>query len=149
MKLLIKKINPDAKTPYYGSEYAAGIDLCTYETHVVPANSRKLIPTGICIQWVGENEDEDPQEYYLRIAPRSGLSVKNCIDIGAGVCDVDYRGEIKVCLINNSQVDFIISHGDRIAQGILERINKFNSIDVVEELGETKRGEDGFGSTGK
>ncbi len=148
MKLLIKKLYPDAIVPTYGSEYAAGLDLCAYGEYIVPANSRKLISTGICIQWVGETPEENPLEYYFRIGSRSGLAVKYCIDIGAGVCDSDYRGEIKVCFINNYGVDYKISHGDRIAQGILERINRFKSIKVVDELGETIRGEGGFGSTG-
>lgn len=144
MKLLIKKLYQDAVIPTYGSKSAAGLDLCAYGEYIVPANSRKLISTGICIQWIGEN----PNEYYFRIGARSGLSVKNCIDIGAGVCDEDYRGEIKVCFINNNDIDFKISHGDRIAQGILERINRFSSIEIVDELIETLRGGDGFGSTG-
>jgi len=148
MKLLIKKLYPDVVTPSYGSEFAAGLDLNADGEYIVSAKSRKLIGTGICIQWVGETPDENPFDYYFRIGPRSGLAVKNWIDIGAGVCDVDYRGEIKVCFINNSDKDYVISHGDRIAQGILERINRFGTIEIVEELGETTRGTDGFGSTG-
>lgn len=84
---------------------------------------------------------------YFRIAPRSGLAVKG-IDVGAGVIDCDYRGPVKVLLINNSKSDFEVKKGDRIAQGIFERIVEviFNQTD---NLGETKRGEGGFGSTGK
>jgi dUTP pyrophosphatase len=148
MKLLIKKLYTDVIIPSYGSEFAAGLDLCAYGSYTVPANSRQLISTGICIQWEAETPEENPLEYYFRIGPRSGLSVKNSIDIGAGICDVDYRGEIKVCFINNSLYDYEIINGSRIAQGILERINRFSSIEVVEELGETKRGVGGFGSTG-
>jgi dUTP pyrophosphatase len=148
MKLLIKKLYPDVIAPSYGTDFAAGLDICAYGEYNVPKKSRKLISTGICIQWVAEKHDENPLEYYFRIGPRSGLSVKNWIDIGAGICDVDYRGEIKVCFINNNDVDYNISHGDRIAQGILERINRFGSIQVVDELEETKRGDCGFGSTG-
>ena len=152
MKLLIKKLYSDALTPSYGSKGAAGLDLCAYGTHIVQARTRKLIPTGLSIQWVIDNTDinnENPENYYFRIAPRSGLTVKHCIDIGAGVVDSDYRGEIKVCFINNSDTDYSITHGDRIAQGILERIKHFDSIEVVDELIETDRGECGFGSTGK
>lgn len=147
MKLNIKKLYPDAQIPTYGSKYAAGLDLYAYGEYNIPAKTRKLISTGICIQWI--SDDENPIDYYFRIAPRSGLSVKNCIEIGAGVIDSDYRGEIKICFINNSDSDYSIAHGDRIAQGILEKIKHFTSIDVVDELIETDRGESGFGSSGK
>lgn len=153
MKLLIKKLHPDAIIPTYGSDGAAGLDLCAYGAYTIPAKSRKLISTGIAIQWVNNTFDDTtselPENYYFRIAPRSGLSVKNSIDIGAGVVDSDYRGEVKVCFINNSNTDYAIAHGDRIAQGILERIKRFSPIEVVDELIETKRGDGGFGSTGK
>ena len=85
----------------------------------------------------------------MRIAPRSGLSVKNNIDIGAGVVDYDYRGEIFVCFINNdNDKTYSIKKGDRIAQMILERINRFENIYVVDNHTETSRGTGGFGSTG-
>jgi dUTP pyrophosphatase len=152
MKLLIKKICSDVIVPSYGSSFAAGLDLHAYGDHLVEPNQRKLISTGLYIQWVATSStipEENPDEYYLRIAPRSGLSVKNSIDIGAGVIDSDYRGEIKICLINNSNQPFQINHGDRIAQGILERIKRFESIEIVDDLTETERGHGGFGSTGK
>ena len=85
----------------------------------------------------------------MRIAPRSGLSVKNSIDIGAGVIDYDYRGEIMICFINNSDKDYLINHGDKIAQALLERIDRFDIIEEVEELSSTLRNQNGFGSTGK
>ena len=152
MKLLVKKLYPDTIIPTYGSKGAAGLDLSAYGEHMVPARTRKLIQTGLCVQWINDTDietEEKVEDYYLRIAPRSGLSVKHSIDIGAGVVDSDYRGEVKVCFINNSDSDYQIAHGDRIAQGILERIERFSSIDVVDELVETTRGEGGFGSTGK
>lgn len=145
MKLLIKKLNSNVITPSYGSLYSAGLDLHSNGDYNVMAKSRMLISTGICIEWTGDNS----QEYYLRIAPRSGLSVKNSIDIGAGVIDYDYRGELKICFINNSDTNYIISHGDRIAQCILERINRFDIIEEVDDLSLTLRESGGFGSTGK
>ena len=152
MKLLVKKTYPDAILPSYGSSGAAGLDLCAYGEHFVQPRERKLIPTGICVEWKPSYLDdyiEKPCEYYLRIAPRSGLAVKHCVDIGAGVIDFDYRGEIKICIINNSNTEeYHIVHGDRIAQGVLERIKRFESIKQVDELGETIRGAEGFGSTG-
>lgn len=156
MRLLIKKLYPDALIPSYGSKGAAGVDLCAYGEYIIPARTRKLVSTGISIQWVIDDMTDQnnvhtygPEDYYFRIAPRSGLSVKNCIEIGAGVVDSDYRGEVKVCFINNSDSDYSISHGDRIAQGILERIKRFSSIEMVNDLDHTNRGEGGFGSTGK
>lgn len=153
MKLLIKKLYQRALIPTYGSEGAAGLDLCAYEDHIVPPRTRKLISTGISIQWISSNNNdvvnENPEDYYFRIAPRSGLTVKYCIEIGAGVIDSDYRGEVKVCFINNSDSPYFISHGDRIAQGILERIKRFDTIEEVDELIKTDRGDGGFGSTGK
>lgn len=148
MKLLIVKACPDVVTPSYGSSCAAGLDISSYGSHTIPSKSRMLIPTGLRIQWVEEDGLEKPDEYYLRLAPRSGLSVKNSIDIGAGVIDYDYRGDVKVLLINNSDKDFVINHGDRIAQAILEKCKKFNKIELVEQLTDTVRGEGGFGSTG-
>jgi len=148
MKLLVKKLNMDIITPTYGSVGSAGLDISDFGDYVVPSKSRKLISTGLFIQWVPTKSNENPSDYYFRIAPRSGLSVKHCIEIGAGVVDSDYRGELKVCFVNNSEQDYKISNGDRIAQGILEKINKFSSIEIVDELDATTRGEGGFGSTG-
>ena len=144
MNLFIKKLNKDSILPSYGSKYSAGLDINAYGDHIVKSKSRKLIPTGISIEWHGT----DAQNHYMRIAPRSGLSVKNSIDIGAGVVDYDYRGEIFVCFINNGENDYNINSGDRIAQMILERINRFDKINEIEEHSSTERGESGFGSTG-
>lgn len=150
MKLLVKKLHSDVITPSYGNKYDAGLDLSAYGEHIVKAKTRQLIPTGLCVQWTSDETDCDvsADEYYFRIAPRSGLSVKHSIDIGAGVIDSSYRGEIKICFINNSEHDFGICNGDRIAQGILEKIKTFTSIEVVDELNTTERGNGGFGSTG-
>jgi len=144
MKLNIKKLYDDSILPQYGSAYAAGLDLTSYVDTVIEPRSRKLISTGISISW------DSKDEYYMRIAPRSGLSVKNNIDIGAGVVDNDYRGEIFVCFINNdNEKSYVIKKGDRIAQMILTRIERFDIIDIVDDHSTTLRGERGFGSTGK
>ena len=145
MKLNIKKLHNDVSLPKYGSEFAAGLDICSYIDCDIEPNSRKLIPTGISISWEGDNDTK----YYLRVAPRSGLSVKNNIDIGAGVIDYDYRGEIFVCFINNHNTDiYKIKKGDRIAQLILTKIDNFIEITEVENHKDTKRGINGFGSSG-
>ena len=112
MDLKVKRLVSNAKLPIYGSEYAAGLDLFTSntETILVQPLSRAVIPTGISLEW------SDP-DYYVRIAPRSGLSVKNSIDIGAGVIDWDYRGEIKIVVINNHKdIDFEVLPNMKIAQ---------------------------------
>lgn len=145
MKLNIKKLFDDVLLPKYGSEFAAGLDICSYIDINIAPNTRKLIPTGISISWEGK----DAQKYYLRVAPRSGLSVKNDIDIGAGVIDYDYRGEIFICFINNHKTNtYTVKKGDRIAQLILTKIDHFTEISEVEFHEETQRGVNGFGSTG-
>lgn len=145
MNLQVKKLNEDSIIPTYGSNYAAGLDLYAYGDFTIEKNSRRPIPTGISIEWNGD----DAENYYMRIAPRSGLSVKKSIDIGAGVVDYDYRGQIFVCIINNGNEDYEIKSGDRIAQMILEKIKRFNKIEEILEHSNTDRGEGGFGSTGK
>ena len=88
-----------------------------------------------------------PKDTYARVAPRSGLAWKHFIDVGAGVVDYDYRGNVGVILFNHSDVDFEVKHGDRVAQLILERIAPPEVLEV-EDLDDTARGAGGFGSTG-
>ena len=107
-------MNVNAKLPVRGSSGAAGYDLSAAESAVVPAHGKCLVKTGIAIAI--------PPDCYGRIAPRSGLAIKRFIDVGAGVIDSDYRGEIGVVLFNFSDEDFCISMGDRIAQLIFEKI---------------------------
>ena len=137
------KLDENAKMPEYGSEYAAGIDLFSSNTEdiIIQPKNRKLISTGLYISW------DDPK-YYMRIAPRSGLSVKNCIDVGAGVIDYDYRGELKILLINNSNdKEFVVSKNMKIAQMIPTKMTRLN-LNITDNLEETVRGNGGFGSTG-
>lgn len=89
-----------------------------------------------------------PEGCYGRIAPRSGLAVKNFIDVGAGVVDSDYRGNVGVILFNFSDVDFQVKRGDRVAQLICEKIEFPELVEEKENLSETARGNGGFGSTG-
>ena len=152
MRLNIKKLTEDAQIPQYGSVAAAGMDLFSAVDIVVPPQTRKLVSTGISVSWQTQEgrPDETPEKYYLRIAPRSGLSVKSNIDIGAGVVDSDYRGEIFVCFINNSlDKEYAIQRGDKIAQMILTRFEQFSEVVLVDGHMETVRGVGGFGSTGR
>jgi dUTP pyrophosphatase len=140
-KLRVKKLIPEAHLPIKGSEHAAGYDLLAAAPQRVPAKGKALVSTGIAMAI--------PTGNYGRIAPRSGLAAKNFIDVGAGVIDSDYRGEVKVLLFNFSDVEFVVNPGDRIAQLIVEKYTRTEIEDVVEgDLDSTERGAGGFGSTG-
>ncbi|CAG8479818.1 12754_t:CDS:2 [Funneliformis mosseae] len=137
--LLVKRLTSKAKLPFRGSGQAAGYDLFSAADIVIPAEGKALVPTDISIGI--------PEGTYGRVAPRSGLALKNFLDCGAGVIDSDYRGPLGVLLFNHSKRDHQVKEGDRIAQLILERIRTPNVIEV-DELGGTERGLNGFGSTG-
>jgi dUTP pyrophosphatase len=129
--------------PAYETAHAAGMDLRADLEEIIflrPAE-RKLVPTGLFI--------ELPEGYEAQIRPRSGLAFKHGIGIvnSPGTIDADYRGEIKVLLINHSDQAFEIKTGDRIAQMVIARHEKV-SWQAVEELDETTRGTGGFGHTG-
>lgn len=137
--MLVKLLTDSAQVPARQSEGAAGYDIFSDEDIALFPGERKLVSTGIALVV--------PNSYYGRIAPRSGMAVKKKIDVGAGVVDSDYRGEVKVLLLHNGRDVEHIKKGDRIAQLILEKIG-FSEIEVVEELPDTVRGDGGFGSTG-
>lgn len=132
----------NAVVPARGTPGSAGYDLSACEPATIPAFGRGLVDTGIVIQI--------PMDCYARIAPRSGLAVKHGIQVGAGVVDSDWRGNIKVLLINTGTEPFVVEPGMRIAQLVLERIYtpEWTVVPTVEELTETERGANGFGSTG-
>jgi len=167
--LSVKRLHPDAKLPTKGSAAAAGYDLYALvpdedrqRSEAVPVTndsgvecenddfsrvlfiepgSRLLVRTGLAVIV--------PDDFcYARIAPRSGLAAKFCVDVGAGVVDADYRGEVLVLLINNGTSPYKVTHGDRIAQLILESIVQSEVVEV-DTLEDTFRGSNGFGSTGK
>lgn len=141
-QFLIKFLTETAKAPILGSDHAAGYDLhadTPKEDIVIPAKGKAIIPTGIAMAI--------PINFYGRIAPRSGLAWKHFIDVGAGVIDRDYRGPVGVVLYNFGEEDFIVKHGDRIAQMILTHCATPIPI-ITEELPDTVRGEGGYGSTG-
>ena len=130
--------------PEYKTEGSAGMDLYdngTFETTIAPLQ-RVLVPTGIFISL--------PKGYEAQIRPRSGLAAKNGITVlnTPGTIDSDYRGEIKVMLINLSKENFVLKPGERIAQMVIAKHERVE-WEKVEELDETDRGDGGFGSTGK
>jgi dUTP pyrophosphatase len=137
-QLKIKKIHVDAIVPFLADPGCAGYDIFSTDDVEIYSNTRKLVPTGISTEF--------SSNYYLRIAPRSGLSVKG-IDIGAGVIDSSYRGEIKVLIINNSESNVYFPKGSKIAQLIMECCQQ-PEIVVSEILSVTNRNQGGFGSTG-
>jgi dUTP pyrophosphatase len=148
MEINFRKLNEDAKIPTYGTNQAIGMDLSSCEDTIIEPHCWKVVKTGLAVSWCGNSLNfDDPSNYYLRIAPRSGLAVKHGIFINAGVIDFDYRGEIGVVVHNSNKETFVVSKGDRIAQCILERATR-PKIREVNELTETERGGRGFGSTG-
>ncbi|XP_042220065.1 deoxyuridine 5'-triphosphate nucleotidohydrolase-like [Homarus americanus] len=121
--LLFKKLSGNAITPSKGSKLASGFDLCSAYYIVIPGQGKALIKTDIQV--------ELPEDCYGRVAPRSGLSWKNHIDVGAGVIDRDYRGNVGVVLFNHAKTDFEVKNGDRVAQLICEKI-VYPDIEEVE-----------------
>ena len=142
--LKIKKLHEDAIIPIRAHETDVGYDLCSIENYKIGPGTRKLISTGISLQL--PSTDDDNIQVYGRIAPRSGLSHKHGIDVFAGVIDPGYTGEIKVILFNSSKDMFKINKGNKIAQLLLTPVVT-PSVFEVEELNNTDRSSDGFGST--
>jgi dUTP pyrophosphatase len=136
----IKKLSGNATLPSKANDGDAGWDLYASESLVILPSSRMLVGTSVAIVI--------PSGSVGLIWPRSGLAVKQGIDIFAGVIDAGYRGEIKVCLFNSSNEDVKITEGDRIAQLLVQKINHV-TFKESETLSETFRGEGGFGSSGK
>ena len=149
MKLIVKTLSETAKLPSYGSSAAAGLDVRSDEDCVIGAGERKCIGTGICIEWIKNDEnDENPEDFYMRIGARSGLAIKKGINVFGGIVDFDFRGEYKIILHNSGNEEFIVNKNDRIAQLLLTRITRCSEIVLQTELSQTERGEGGFGSTG-
>lgn len=144
MKLNIVNKSDNA-LPNYETVNSAGMDLRAYLPDgqmVIKPLQRVLVPTGLFL--------EIPVGYEGQVRPRSGLAIKNGITVlnSPGTIDADYRGEIKVILINLSDTDFVINSGDRIAQLIIAKCEQMKIVEV-ESLSETERGAGGFGHTGK
>ena len=142
-KILIKRLSKNIPLPKYETEGSSGMDLTANVNKVIEIQPGKseIIPTGLALSI--------PKNYEIQIRPRSGLAAKNQISVlnTPGTIDEDYRGEIKVILINLGEKKFKIEKGLRIAQMVLCPIIKAE-LEEVDELDETKRGSGGFGSTG-
>uniref|UniRef100_A0A0A9ZBI7 Deoxyuridine 5'-triphosphate nucleotidohydrolase n=1 Tax=Lygus hesperus TaxID=30085 RepID=A0A0A9ZBI7_LYGHE len=134
------KLTENAHAPSKGSELAAGYDLKSAYDYTIPARGKELVKTDIQIQV--------PEGCYGRVAPRSGLAWKHHIDVGAGVIDADYTGNVGIVMFNHGPEDFKVKAGDRVAQLICEKIC-YPDIQEVKTVDETKRGAGGFGSTGQ
>ena len=134
----VQRLIEDARIPTIGSKFTAGHDLHSIKSLSIPAHGRTLIKTGLA--------NTVPSGTYGRIAPRSGLAT-NRISVDAGVIDANYRGELKVLLVNHGNSDYQIKTENRIAQPIVEKIIDQDWEDV-DMLDETDRADKGFGSTG-
>ena len=144
VKVLVKKLNPKVQLPVYKTSGASGMDLMAFidKPIKIAPNSSSLIPTGLSIAF--------SEDYEVQIRPRSGLAAKNNITVlnTPGTIDSDYRGEIKIILFNHGNQEFIINNNDRVAQMIFTPVIKMN-LEETDNLPDSIRGKDGFGSTGK
>jgi dUTP pyrophosphatase len=129
--------------PAYASEGAAGADVCAAleADLVLRPGARAAVPTGLCV--------EVPRGYELQVRPRSGLALREGVGLlnSPGTIDSDYRGEIKIILVNHGSQDVMVRRGDRIAQLVLAPVAS-GVFEEAETLAPTERGESGFGSTG-
>ena len=129
--------------PAYETEHAAGMDLRAAEDAILPPGGRALVATGFAIAL--------PHGFEAQVRPRSGLAARHGVTVlnAPGTIDADYRGEIKVILINHGDQAFAIKRGDRIAQMIVAPVTHATLVPVDGELSATARGTGGFGSTGR
>ncbi len=134
--------NEEISLPEYGTPFSAGADLRASEAAVLLPGERASIPTGLRI--------EIPEGYEAQVRPRSGLAIRHGVTIlnAPGTIDSDYRGEIRVLLINHGQEAFTIEPGDRIAQIVVAPVSRI-FWQQAGSLEESARGEGGFGSTGR
>lgn len=146
MKLFIKKLSENAVVPQRQTEFSAGYDLsaCCDEPITVKAGQTVKVHTGVAMEIDGDKNTVGLIYARSGIATKFGIAPANCV----GVIDWDYRGELIVALHNSSENDFVINHGERIAQLVLAPVFT-PEVEVVDELSDTDRGAGGFGSTNK
>lgn len=133
--------NDDLPLPDYASQGAAGMDVVAAEDAAIAPGMRHAVATGLALAI--------PSGFEIQVRPRSGLALKNGVTVpnAPGTIDSDYRGELKVILINLGDTTFVVQRGDRIAQLVLAPVTRASWLEV-EELDPTARGAGGFGSTG-
>jgi dUTP pyrophosphatase len=138
----VARRGPPLPLPAYASEGAAGLDLRADEGSTLAPGERRLVPTGLAL--------ELPPGHEGQVRPRSGLAVRHGIGMvnAPGTIDADYRGEVGVVLVNLGKEPFEVKRGDRIAQLVVAPVARVEVVEV-EALGESGRGEGGFGSTGR
>lgn len=138
--LKIKKLVEDAKIPTYAHTGDAGLDFFAYQTVTIKPGESHSIKTGIAV--------EIPESYVGLVWDKSGLSMNHGLKVLGGVIDSSFRGEVVMSLFNLSQKEYTLEKGQKIAQMIIQKFEEV-IVNEVEELSETSRGEEGFGSTGK
>lgn len=136
------KINPEGKLPEYQTEHASGADAFSAADAILEPGAVALVPTGLFL--------EIPQGYEVQVRPRSGLALKHGVTVlnAPGTIDADYRGEVKIILVNHGKAPFHIKKGDRIAQLVAHKVERM-TFEKTEKLEDSARGHGGFGSTGK
>ncbi len=143
-ELRVTKLRSEAQLPVRATPKAAGLDLraCLEDPLTLWPGKHALVPTGIAIALPASHEGQ--------VRPRSGLAAKHGVTVlnAPGTIDEDYRGEVKVILVNHGTEPFVIEHGERIAQLVIAPV-VYADVAEVASLDETERGEGGFGSTGK
>jgi len=148
MLLKVKKLSSEARLPEKNNDSDSGYDFFVLKdggwggpsSYTLKTGERKLFSTGIAL--------ELPDGYGMLLKDRSGLSVKEGLHVLAGVIDNGYRGEVKICLTNISNIAVRISDGQKIAQGVLHQVPVCEVKEIKDHLSETKRGDKGFGSSG-
>lgn len=141
IEVKFKKLHQEAQLPIYATEEAAGMDVRSVADMAIGKGQYAMIPTGLSV--------EIPKGWELQVRPRSGLAAKNGVTVlnSPGTVDSDYRGEIKVLLINHGEYTFSVKSGDRIAQLVLAKAPQASIVEV-KEIAVTERNSGGFGSTG-
>lgn len=144
LEVKVKKLSDDAVIPEYKTKGAAGFDLATNEDILIPSNTSNfnsaIAGTGLAF--------EIPEGYELEIRGRSGNAFKYRVFSFNGTIDADYRGEVKLLLMNFGDKSITFKKGERVAQGVIKKIDQVKFVEV-DELSDTDRGENGLGSTGK
>ena len=142
LRVPVRRLDTTLPLPVYAQEGDAGLDLHAAETTVIEPGARALVPTGIALAI--------PSGYAGFVLPRSGLALRHGVTVlnAPGLIDAGYRGQVKVLLINHDQEPVTVARGERIAQLVLQRVERVELAEVA-DLPLSERGTGGFGSTGR